>query len=717
MRADPGRAAWRPAKGVSGMSAEMVFGAVHSRAGQAGDVSSAPGGLLDVLGVAAVVLDADGRIVLWSPQAEVLFGYTAQEALGQYAARLLLEEKHLEQVLELFARVMASGESWAGGFPIRCKDGHTRVVEFRNMRLEDVRGGLYALGIATDQATLREVERGLALSVRLIEQSPIGLAVLDTDLRFVTVNPTLERINGLPAADHIGQRPREVLPHLNTDVEAAIRQVLETGVPQLDQPAVGRTAADPGRERAWSVSRYRLEDPGGRVLGVAASIVDVTERRRAENEAARARRRLTLIADASLRIGTTLDLEQTARELAEVCVPDVADVAEVDVLDSVLQGHAAETHEGPALFCSLAVTAACPLAARAADSPGELAVYDTDRLAAQCVNLRRPLRVPRVDRRDLPRIARCPQAVELLARAGLHSYLAVPLTARGEILGVLGLKRTRTPEPFTHDDEVLAGELAARAALSIDNARWYRSQRHAALALQRHLLPQHPPHLVGLEVASRYQPAAAAVEVGGDWFDAIPLAGDRTALVVGDVMGSGINAAATMGQLRTATRAFADLDLAPAEVLERLDHTTTRLEEAITTCAYAVYDPHRAQCRISLAGHLPPALVRPGRAPRLLDLPTGTPLGVGGVPFRTAAFDLDPGDQLVLYTDGLVETRDQPIDQRLNTLLGLLDDPERPLEETCDRLLHALRHPDDHDDVALLIARARPTPGHQASRP
>ncbi len=562
------------------------------------------------------------------------------------------------------------------------------------------------------------MERGLALSVRLIEQSPIGLAVLDTDLRFVTVNPTLERINGVPAADHIGRRPREVMPHLDTDVESTIRQVLESGVPLLDQLAVGRTAADPGHEHAWSVSRYRLEDPGGRVLGVAASIVDVTEQRRAEIEAARARQRLTLLADASLRIGTTLDLEQTARELAEVCVPDLADIAAVDVLDSVLQGHTAETHEGPAQFLPLAVTTAGPTETTpAADPPGELAVYDTDRLAAQCVNLRRPVRVPRVDGRDLPRIARCPQAIELLARAGLHSYLAVPLTARGEILGVLDLKRTRNREPFTHDDEVLAGELATRAALSIDNACWYRSQRHAALTLQRHLLPQHPPHTVGLEVASRYQPTAAAVEVGGDWFDAIPLDDDKTALVVGDVMGSGTNAAATMGQLRTATRAYADLDLAPAEVLARLDHTTTRLEETITTCAYAIYDPHRAQCRICLAGHLPPALVRPGRAPQLLDLPAGTPLGVGGNPFRTATFDMAPGDQLVLYTDGLVETRDQPIDQRLNTLLSLLDDPERPLEETCDRLLHALRHPDDHDDVALLVARARPTPDNQASRP
>ncbi|GAT79699.1 magnesium or manganese-dependent protein phosphatase [Streptomyces sp. F-3] len=685
-------------------------GTVHGRAEQVRDVSSAPGGLLDVLGVAAVVLDTEGRVVLWSPQAEALFGYTAEEALGQYAGRLLLEERHLEQVLELFARLMETGESWAGGFPIRCKDGSTRMVEFRNMRLENGRGGFYALGIASDQATLREVERRLALSVRLIEQSPIGLAVLDTDLRFVTVNPALERINGVPAADHIGRRLPEVVPLLGPEVEAVTHRVLRTGVPLLDQLVIGRTPADPDHDHAWSVSRYRLEDPNGRVLGVAASVVDVTERHRAEIEASRARRRLTMIADATLRVGTTLDLERTARELAGVCVPDLADVATVDVLDSVLQGHhGTEKHQGPALFRSLAVAAARPTeAVRAADPPGELAVYDTDRLAAQCVNLCRPVRVPHVNRHDLRHIARSAEAAELLARAGLHSYLAVPLTARGEILGVLGLQRIHNTEPFSQDDTVLAGELAARAALSIDNARWYRSQRHAALALQRHLLPQHPQHLTGLEVAGRYQPAAAVAEVGGDWFDAIPLAGDKTALVVGDVMGSGINAAATMGQLRTATRAFADLDLAPAEVLERLDHTSTRLEEAIITCAYAVYDPHRAQCHVSLAGHLPPALVHPGRAPRLLDLPTSTPLGVGGIPFRTTTFELDPGDLLVLYTDGLVESRNEPIDRRLETFLGLLDDPKRPLEETCDRLLHTLRRPDDHDDVALLVARARP---------
>ncbi|MCQ4041202.1 SpoIIE family protein phosphatase [Streptantibioticus rubrisoli] len=676
---------------------------------ESSDASAPPGGLLDVLSVAAVVLDATGRITLWSPQAEKLFGYSAEEALGRYAARLLVDERNREQILKLFAEVMAVGENWAGVFPVRHKDGSTRLVEFRNMRLQDAHHGFYALGIATDQATLRRLETELSLSVRLVSQSPIGLCVLDTDLRYVSVNPALERIDGIPADQHIGHRVREVLSFLDVDrIEASMRQVLESGVPLLDQFATGRTPADPDNEHAWSVSYYRLEDPAGRVLGLAASVVDITERHRAATEAAQARERLTLIADATVRIGTTLDLDQTARELAEVCVPALADVAAVDVLDSIMddrRGNSGTERDRPA-FRALAVAAAYPTeATRAADPTGDVAAYDPDRLVTQAARTGRPVLVPRVRPEDLPRIARDPAAAELLARCGLHSYLAVPLIARGAVVGALDLKRARNPVPFTEDDAVLASELAARAAVCIDNARWYQAQRRAALTLQRDLLPPPPPRRPGLEVAYRYQPAAGTSEVGGDWFDVIPLAGDRTALVVGDVMGSGISAAATMGQLRTATRALAELSLDPSTLLGHLDHIADGLGRS-TTCVYVVHDAQRAKCKISNAGHLPPVLMRPGQPPQLLDLPTGAPLGVGGVPFETTVVDLAPGDQLVLYTDGLVETRDTSIDVRLGALLDVLSGPPRPLETTCDVLLRVLRHPDDHDDVALLIARS-----------
>ncbi|WP_274564887.1 SpoIIE family protein phosphatase [Streptomyces spiramyceticus] len=671
---------------------------------------SQPGGLLDVLGVAAGVLDTDGRIVFWSPQAQALLGYSAEEALGQFAAHLLVADEHVDRVLHLFAQVMEGEGTWAGVFPVRHKDGGTRLLEFRNMRLQDDRGDLYALGLATDQATLRRVERDLALSVRLVDQSPIGLAVLDTDLRYVMVNPALERINGLPAEQHLGRSVRQALPFLDADsIESGMRRVLATGVPLLDQYTVGRTPADPDTEHAWSVSYYRLEDPGGTVLGVGTSAVDVTDRHRAALDADRARHRLAVVADASVRIGTTLDLEQTCRELADVAVPELADMAAVDVLDSALAGHRTTVPaHGPALFRALAVAAAYPTdATSVADPPSEVARYDADRLVTRAVNTSQPVMVAHVGEADLSLIARDPRAAALLARAGVHSYLAVPLIARGEVLGALDLVRARNPQPFTEDDATLASELAARAAVCIDNARWYQQQRDTALTLQRSLLPDPPPQLFGLEVASRYEPAGTASEVGGDWYDILPLPGDKTALVVGDVMGSGIKAATTMGRLRTATQTLAGLGLEPTQVLRNLDRITAGLDPYFATCTYALYDPHGAQCHISTAGHLPPVRMRPGHAPELLDLPTGAPLGVGGVPFRTTAIDLDPGDQLVLYTDGLVETRDQDIDTRLDALVTLLDGPHRTLEYTCDHLLAALRHPDDHDDVALLIARIR----------
>lgn len=672
-----------------------------------------PSGLLDVLRVASVVLDAEGRIVLWSPQAEELFGYSAREALGQYAARIMVHEEHLEVVVKLFADVLRTGRSWAGAFPVRHKDGSTRLVEFRNMRLLDDRGDVYALGLAADQSTVRRLERDVALSARIVSQSPIGLAVLDTRLRYVSVNPALERIDGVSAEEHIGRRVPEVLAEVDAEaVESAARQVLETGQSLVDVFAVGRTPADPDTDHAWSVSMYRLEDAVGTVLGVAVSVVDVTEQHRAGIEAEAARRRLALIADASARIGTTLDLDRTARELADVAVPELADVAAVDLLEAVVAGRHSKL--GPAeaaVIRALAVRADHAAdALEAADPPGQIARYGPDRLVTRCVRTGEPVLVAEVKDEDLSYIARSPEAAVLLSRAGVHSYLAVPLIARGEVLGALDLKRTRDPHPFSADDVLLARELAARAAVQIDNARWYQNARDTALTLQRSLLPHHPSVTGGLEVASRYQPAGATTEVGGDWFDVIPLEDDKTALVVGDVMGSGIGAAATMGRLRTATKALASLDLDPARLLEHLDRITDGLDHSIATCLYAVHDPRLRQCRIANAGHLPPARIRPGRAPELLELPTGVPLGVGGVTFSTTTVGLEPGDLLVLYTDGLVETRRHPLDERLDLLLSLLDDTPRPLEELCDLLLRELRQPDNHDDVALLVARAQ-TPG------
>ncbi|WP_369269170.1 SpoIIE family protein phosphatase [Streptomyces sp. R11] len=671
-----------------------------------------PSGLLDVLGVASVVLDVEGRIVLWSPQAEELFGYPAREALGEYAARIMVHEQYVDLVVKLFADVMETGEGWAGAFPIRRKDGSTRLVEFRNMRLLDDQGDVYALGLCADQTTVRQVERDVALSTRTIAQAPIGLAVMDTELRYVSVNPALAQLNGIPADEHLGRTPRELLPDPDAAeaIETALREVLRTGDALINQRIMGRTLADPEMLHFWSISLYRLEDSAGTVLGVAGMAMDITEQHQAAVEAETARRRLALIADATARIGTTLELDRTAHELAEVAVPELADVAAVDLLEAVVEGRRSSL--GPAesaVIRALAVKAGHDtVALDAADPPGQVARYGPDRLVTECVRTAGPIMVAHVEEKDLARIARSPEAAVQLGRAGVHSYLAVPLIARGEVLGALDLKRTRNPLPFSEDDLLLARELASRAAVQIDNARWYQNARDTALTLQRSLLPSHPPVTGGLEVASRYQPAGASAEVGGDWFDVIPLEGGKTALVVGDVMGSGIDAATTMGRLRTATHTLASLDLEPARLLEHLDKITEGLDHSIATCVYVVHDPQQRQCRIANAGHLPPARLRPGRNPRFLELPTGVPLGVGGVPFSTTTVDLEPGDRLVLYTDGLVETRQHPLDERLAALLELLDGPDRPLEEVCDLLLRTLHQPENSDDVALLIARVLP---------
>ncbi|MGW3246277.1 SpoIIE family protein phosphatase [Streptomyces sp. NPDC001070] len=675
-------------------------------------VSSSPSGLMDLLGVAAVLLEGDGRVDMWSPQAEELFGFTAEEAVGQYAAHLLVHHPHRKLVIELFSEIMKTGESWAGSFPVRRKDGSRRMVEFRNMRLMDSLGDYYILGLATDQSTMREVEQEVALSTRLISQSPIGIAVLDTGLRYLTVNPALARFHGISVKDHLGRQFRSVLPGAEFQtVEAEMRQVLASGKPMVDRYTVGRPPSDPRSEHAWALSFYRLEDHRGHVLGLAEVVVDITERHRAAAEADRARRRLMMIADGSARIGTALEVERTARELVEVVVPDLADLAAVDILDSVLDQRVPAPHQDPPLFRSLAVRSAYATdAARAVPPPGDLVTYHADHLSAQCVRTLRPHLIAHAGQHDLERITPDPESARLLADAGVHTCMGIPLIARGAVLGVLGMCRARTHQPFDEDDLALATELASRAAVCIDNARWYQQVRNTAETLQRSLLPEPQPHHPGLEVAARYRPAQARSKVGGDWYDVIPLDDEKTALVVGDVMGSGIDAATTMGRLRTATSTLAELDLDPAKVLGHLDKITRGLDPYIATCVYALYDARRAECHLATAGHLPPVLVRSDGPPELLDLPTGTPLGVGGVPFESTTIALRPGDRLVLYTDGLVETRDDPIDERLEVLLTLLASPDPTVEETCDRLLRELRSADDHDDVALLIARADPRP-------
>ncbi|WP_329333747.1 SpoIIE family protein phosphatase [Streptomyces sp. NBC_01352] len=432
-------------------------------------------------------------------------------------------------------------------------------------------------------------------------------------------------------------------------------------------------------------------------------------------------RRLTVINEAGTRIGTTLDTTRTAQELADVGADHLADLVTVDLLCSALQEEGTYPVADPATLRRIAhaVSDSCPDPAVAT---GQTHTYPEGSEPARVLATGQPFRL-RITADDIPPWLAMSADHELALRAmGLRSILLVPLWARGSPLGLAQFVRRQSAEPFDDDELLLAQEIASRAAMNIDNARRYTQERSTALTLQRSLLQHHVPEESSVETASRYLPSGSRAGVGGDWFDVIPLSGARVALVVGDVIGHGLHAAATMGRLRTAVRTLADIDLTPDELLTHLDDVVIRLQreeerdtdEISAACLYAVYDPVSRTCSLASAGHLPPAVVTPPTADddapgsgtvELPELPIGPPLGLGGLPFETAQFQLAPGSRLVLFTDGLVQSRSRDLETALALLRGVLARAPASLEETCDELLSTLLPSRPADDVALLVAQ------------
>nr|WP_260859648.1 SpoIIE family protein phosphatase [Streptomyces cupreus] len=428
-----------------------------------------------------------------------------------------------------------------------------------------------------------------------------------------------------------------------------------------------------------------------------------------------ARRRLELLHEAGARIGATLDVTRTAEELAEVVVPRFADFAAVDLPDAVLNG------EEPASLGADALLRRVALRSRN-DEPrlyhvGDGFAYVGSTPQARSLESGRAVLEPVLSEAG-GWFAQDPVRLERVLAAGTHSLITVPLRARGATLGVVSFYRCGNPAPFEDDDLSLAQELGGRAAMCIDNARRYTREHNTALALQRSLLPRGRPEQRAVEAAYRYLPAQA--DVGGDWFDVIPLSGARVALVVGDVVGHGLHAAATMGRLRTAVHNFCSLDLPPDDLLTHLDDLVGRLDRGEgwaveggadesggigATCLIAVYDPVSRSCTLTRAGHPLPAVVHPDGSVDFVDLPSAPPLGLGGMPFETAELELAEGSQLVLYTDGLVEDRHQDIDTGLDRLREVLTHVGRAPEDTCEAVLDALLPARPSDDVALLVAR------------
>ncbi|MBT2444499.1 SpoIIE family protein phosphatase [Streptomyces sp. ISL-36] len=667
------------------------------------------GGWLGALPVAQVATSADGTIVRWNRAAEGLLGYSPQQVIGRHIAELLHPGADRSLGRSLW-EAAAGGRGVMGTVTAWHRDGHPVEVEIWASPVPDRHDDASAILLfAAEAHAARRIRGSSAVWDGLFARSPVGIAVLDTQLRFLRVNRALERMNGMSESAHVGRRLSQLLPEVNAeDMEGAMRQVLDSGEPVLDRRRIGRTPAEPDHDRVWSCSYVRVEDPGGRPIGVIASLLDITDQQRAHTEAEAGRRRLALLSEASIRIGSSLELERTAQELADLAVPRLADAVTVDVLDTLargdepgmgLDGGVALRRLGKAPLTGSAVTDALAPLGRTLVFPGA-APY------TQALANRRPFLLAGLDEKAIAPAARHTNRPAQLLRIGVHSFMMAPLFARDLVLGVATFYRTRPTGPFSSDDVTLASELAARAALSIDNARLYHREHDTALTLQRSMLPQHITPPPGIEVAHRYLPASDVNEVGGDWYDVLDLPDGKAALLIGDVMGHGIRAAAVMGRLSASVRALARLDLEPEELLHQLEAALDDLAEPmLATFLYAVIDVATGRCRMTRAGHPPPAIVGPDGTVHLVDLPPGTPLGVGDTRFTTTETTLEPGSLLVLYTDGLIEARDSDIDQRLGELTHVLGQPHLSLTGLCDSLLTYLVPGSADDDIALLIAR------------
>jgi len=546
-------------------------------------------------------------------------------------------------------------------------------------------------------------------------RAAVSMSIFDLQQRYLRLNDTACQVMGVPEEILRGRFYLDTVPEDATSLGflRSLREVAETGLPlryeSYTRPPSGI------REHAWNLEMWPVRDPDGQVCAVALAAFDSSEQHWA-------RQRLAVLDRAAISIGTTLDVVRTAEELTRLAVPLFADFASVDLLDGVLKGE--EPSTGP-VDAAVELRRAAHLsilegAPQAAIGLGAADVYPPYSPPARALRSGQPVLSGNGDP-DFDRwIAGVPARAAKNREFGeVSSVLAVPLIARGTALGVAVLFRSRH-DAFTQDDVTLARELASRAAVCVDNARRYTRERSTALALQESLLPHGPTRQAALETASRYLPAGSRAGIGGDWFDVIPLSGARVALVVGDVVGHGIHASASMGRLRTAVRTLADVDLPPDELLAHLDDLVLHLGdddggggdvaevgEIGASCVYAVYDPVSRRLTVASAGHPPPVVVLPDGTAQVVELTAGPVLGVGGLPFEVTELELPEGSLIGLFSDGLVEARYHDIDLGIEELRRALAAPATTLDARCDRVLEALLPDHSADDAALLVARTR----------
>lgn len=658
--------------------------------------------------LAVVVIDGAGLVSHWSTGARRLFGPAKEDAVGRPAGDLLPVAGALPQ---------------GGGAHGQDDDLGPDLGSSLHGRTSYPAAGRARLAAAPHAPERIDV---LWWAYPLVGPGPERLLVLAADAARLTAvsgpesdhmqrtAPGFALHTDFPGADDLAGRLPDILPSMSVGESARIvAQVLELGYPVLEFSSHERVPVTPD----WGVPR-RAERRARRRRAEAAAAAglapppDAGPTDDAEDlEYAAVREHLEFLNEVSGRIGSSLDLARTVEEVSKAVVPRFTDVAGTYLREQVVAGEGFP--EGP----PDETTMWHRVAVEHTDEPGrwddvvpvgESMPFPAHTPFFQCMTSGDPVLVPRITEDMGNAIASQFEKRDIRPLINHRSMLVVPLKARDVVLGFMILLRHRERPVFNDMDRVTGAELAARAGLVLDNARMYTYQEAVADTLQDSMLPHIEPRMSGCDIATRYLPGTLLGRVGGDWFDSVKLPGARTALVVGDVMGHGLNAAAMMGQLRTAVQTMGALDLPPAQLLRNLDDLAQRLgEHYLATCLYVVYDPIAGELRLANAGHIPPVLVRAldGRS-ELLELPTGAPIGVGGVPFESVRVRVAPGDRLLMCTDGLVEVRGEDIGVGLAALVESAAHPAASMDDACDTIIRALNTRGGRkDDVALLMAR------------
>ncbi|MGI5193705.1 SpoIIE family protein phosphatase [Streptomyces sp. CA-288835] len=668
--------------------------------------------------LAVVVVDREGLVSHWSRGARQLFGTPKEEAVGRPAADLLpvsgaLTEDDENTPYGAYAAYDGLGPDLGSSLNGRLSypaAGRARL-SVPGADRADVLWWAYPL-VGPGR------ERLLVLAADADSTGRDDASDADESAPVERIAPGFALHTDFPGAEDLARRLPEILPSMSVGESARIvGQVLELGYPILEFSQNERVPVTPDWGVPRRVERMARRERAARAAASGQPAPPDLEDDGEDLEYAAVRERLEFLNEVSGRIGSSLDLSRTIVEVSKAVVPRFTDVAGTYLREQVVAG------EGFPDGVPDTTTMWHRVAVEHTDEPGrwddvvpvgEAMPFPAHTPFFQCMTTGEPVLVPRISEQMGHMIAAQFEKRDIRPLITGRSMLVVPLKARNVVLGFMILLRHPERVEFNDMDRVTGAELAARAGLVLDNARMYTYQESVAETLQDSMLPHIAPRMSGCDIATRYLPGTLLGRVGGDWFDSVKLPGSRTALVVGDVMGHGLNSAAMMGQLRTAVQTMAGLDLPPAQLLRNLDDLAQRLgEHYLATCLYAVYDPIASELQIANAGHVPPVLVRAedGRS-ELLDLPTGAPIGVGGVPFETVRVRVSPGDRLVMCTDGLVEVRGEDIGVGLAMLCESAAHPAASMDDACDTIIRALAETFSKagrggrkDDVALLMAR------------